>query len=116
MGIQVLIIEACTIAGAETSSHADVGQKVELDSKDEALFLARSGRALFLDKAQDPTKGSLTATKEDQDRVKQLAAQIAAAQKERAAEAQATSPAGLAALVAAQVAAAVQAALKPQAG
>ena len=109
MGIQILIAEACTIPGAETSTHADIGQKVELDSKDDALVLCRMGRALYLDKTQDPTKGSLTAAKEDVDRIKKHAAQIAAAQEERAAQATAAAPGGIAALVAAQVAAAMAA-------
>lgn len=109
MGIQIIIAEACTIPGAETSTHADVGQKVELDSKDDALLLCRMGRAFYLDKAQDPTKGNLTAAKEDVDRIKKQAAQIAAEQEERAAQAAAAKPGGLAALVAAQVAAAMTA-------
>lgn len=114
MGIQLLIAEACTIAGPETSEHADVGQKVEIDSKDEALSLCRMGRAFYVDKAQDPTKGLHTASKEDADRIKKLAAQIVAEREERAANAAVTTPAGLAGLVAAQVAAAVAAALQPK--
>lgn len=117
MGINLIIAQACAVpqSGSETAQHADVGDKVEVDSKDDALLLCRMGRAYYLDKAQDPTKGQLTASKEDQETIKRHAAAIEAESKRRATEAAATTPGGLAALVAAQVAAAVQAALKPAA-
>lgn len=115
MGIKLLIIAACTIAGAEVSTHADVADVVEVESKDEAVTLARMGRALYLDKAQDPQKGALTATAEDKELAKRSAKAIRESLEIRAAEAAATSPAGMAAMVAAEVAKAVQAALAAKA-
>jgi hypothetical protein len=110
MPIKLIIAEACSLATSEGAQHADVGQTVEVDTKEEALTLCRYGRAFFLDKTVDPTKGLLTATKEDQDRLKRQAQQIEADRKARTAEAAASVPANLSALIAAQVAAAVQAA------
>lgn len=114
--MKLLIKEACTLAGPERSTHADVGDEVEVHSKDEALLLARLGRALYLDRADDPTKGTFTATAEDK---AVLQKRVAALQSEREARdlaAQAQSPAGLAALVAQAVAQAVQAGLASKAG
>jgi len=112
--MKLLILIACTIAGAEVSSHADVGEEVDV-SKDEAATLTRMGRALYLEKADDPTKGQLTATAEDKARVKKQVAAIKAEREARDLANQAQSPAGLAGLIAATVAQAVQAALKPEA-
>lgn len=106
MGIKLLITTAISIALAEGAQHADVGDTVELDSKDEALALCRAGRALYLDKTQDITKGQLSAAKEDLDRVKREAALIATARKAREAEASGVTPA-----VQAMIDAAVKAAL-----
>ena len=110
--MKLLIIEACTIAGVEVSEHADVGGEVDVH-KDEAATLTRMGRALYLEKSDDPTKGSLTASAEDKANVKKRVAAIKAEREAREVAAQAQSPAGLAALVAASVAQAVQAAVKP---
>lgn len=115
MAIKLLIIAACALAGSEAATHADIGDQVELDSKDEAAALTRMGRALYLDKAQDPQKGLLTATKEDLESTKAQVKNIKAAREERATEAAAASPAGMAAMVAAEVAKAVQAAMAAKA-
>jgi hypothetical protein len=114
MGIKLLIISACTIAGEVVASHADVGDTVEV-SKDDAALLTRMDRARYLDKGDDPTKGLLTASNDDKAAVKRHAAAIEEDRKERAAAAQVNSPTGMAALIAQSVATAVQAALKPAA-
>lgn len=111
--MKLLIIAACTIAGEAVSTHADVGEEVDV-TKDEAGTLARMGRGLYLEKADDPTKGQLTATAEDKARVKKQVAAIKAEREAREVANQAQSPAGLAGLIAATVAQAVQAALKPE--
>lgn len=112
MGIKILIAQACVVlaSGAEQVEHADVGDTVEV-SKEDALSLARLGRAYFSEKSDDPTKGRLTAGKEEVDLVKKQAKAIAEDLKQREIVAQAQSPAGMAAMVAAAVAQAVQAAL-----
>lgn len=112
MGIKILIAAACQIAGEQIASHADVNDTVDVP-KDEALSLCRMGRAFFVSRDDDPTKGALTATAEEKDLLKRQAKAIAAEREARAAEQAAATPGGLAAMVAAQVAAAVQAALKP---
>jgi len=110
--MKILILEACLIAtaGAEIAAHADVNDVVDVP-KDDAVSLARMGRAMFLDKADDPTKGLLTASDTDRAQVKRRAAAI---EKERTARDRAAalqSPTGMAELIAATVASAVQAAL-----
>jgi hypothetical protein len=113
--MKILIIEACTLAGEATSIHADVGSEHDVP-KDEAILLARMGRALLVDKADDPTKGSLTASAEDKADLKKRVQAIKADREARELAAAAQSPAGLSAIVAQAVAAAVQAALaKPAA-
>ena len=109
--MKLLIIEPCTIAGNELSSHADVGDEVDVHSKEEALLLARMGRSRYLDRNDDPTRGQFTATAEDRSIVKKRVSAIRAEREARELAAQAQSPAGLAALVAQSVAQAVQAAL-----
>ena len=113
MGIKLLIKEACLIlvAGATTAQPAEVGETVEVDTKDEALSLCRLGRSYFVDKANDPTKGLLTATAEEVASVKKLAKAIAAGREEREAERAMLSPAGQAAFMAGEIAKAVAAAL-----
>jgi hypothetical protein len=112
--MKLLITEACTIAGPEQSQHADVGDVVDVHSKDEALLLVRMGRARYLERNDDPTKGTLTATADDKAIVAQRVEAIQAEREARDLAAQAQSPAGLAALVATSVAQAVQAALAPR--
>lgn len=115
MGIKLLIAQACIVSGDEVGHHVDVGDTIEVATKEEALALTRAhGRAFYLDKADDPTKGTLTATAEDKDRIKREVKQIAAAAAQRAVEAQVQTPSGMASMVAAAVAQAVQAALKPE--
>jgi hypothetical protein len=115
--MKLLILEACAIAtlGAEVSSHADVGDVVDVP-KDDAISLARMGRAMFLDKADDPTKGLLTATDVDRTQVKRRAAAIEKERAARAATAAAQSPTGMAEMIAAAVASAVAAALTSGSG
>ncbi len=111
--MKLLIIEPCTIAGNDLSRHADVGDEVDVHGKEEALMLARMGRARYLDRSDDPTQGRLTAVAEDRAVVKKRVAAIRAEREARDLAAQAQSPAGLAGLVAQAVAQAVQAALAP---
>lgn len=114
MGIKMIIAVACAVAGETTAQHAAVNDTVDV-SKDDAYLLARGGRALYLERADDPTKGQFSATAEDLARIKREAKAIAAEREAKAAEQATATPAGMAAMVAAQVAAAVQAALKPAA-
>lgn len=117
MGIKMLIKEACLVPAADqpTGQPAEVAETVEIDTKEDALMLARAGRAFYLDKSNDPTKGLLTATKEEIDQVKDHAKAIAASRKERDIERQLQSPTGQAAFMAAEIAKAVAAALSPSA-
>lgn len=87
MGIKLLISAACLIPTSDGPQHLDIGDSVEVDDKDQALSLCRLGRAYFADKTSDPTKGLLTAAKEDVDRLKQQAAAVKAEMKQRAADA-----------------------------
>lgn len=114
MGIKILIIVACQVLASEGTRHADVAETVDT-TKDEATALVRAGRALYLERSDDPTKGAHTASKDDVEATKRHAKQIAAEREERAQAAQLATPGGFNALIAAQVAAAVQAALKPAA-
>ena len=100
MAIKLLIAVACTITGAEVATHADVGDTVEVE-KDEAAQLTRMGRAFYVDKNNDPTKGGLTATKEDADRIRREAKAIAAEGERRAMATQDVTPAALLARIAA---------------
>lgn len=112
--MKLLILEACLIAGAEIATHADVGDTVEV-TKDDAISLARMGRAMFLEKSDDPTKGLLTATGDDVKLVKRKATAIKEEREARDRAAAVQSPTGMAELIASTVAAAVQAALAPAA-
>lgn len=113
MGIKILIAEACLVPGAEGMQHADINDVVEVD-KDDALTLARLGRAYYIEKADDPSKvGRYTADAETKARLKKTASEIEAERKARAERVAAADPAGLSAMIAAQVAAAVKAALAP---
>jgi len=114
MGIKLLIIDACLVAGEEIARHAEVSEEVDV-SKDDAAALTRMGRALYLSRDDDPTKGQFTATADDKSRAKRALAAITAERKAREQAAQAQSPDGLSALIAASVAAAVAQALSAQA-
>lgn len=76
MGIKVLILQACLIAGEDIGKAVAVGERPEV-SKEDALYLARAGRALYLNKEDDPTKGLSTATDADVRAVKLQANAIA---------------------------------------
>lgn len=107
---KILIAQACTLPGEEFSTHADVGEEVAL-GKDDAAVLCRMGRAYYLDRDDDPSKGKFTATAEDKKRVAGLAKSIKAE-----AEARSAKPVDVSALVAAEVAKALAAAgVKPAA-
>jgi hypothetical protein len=114
--MKLLILAACLIPAAlsATAQHADVGEVVDV-TKDDAAALTRMGRALYLDKADDHTKGALTATDDDKRKVKAQAKAIAEAREDRDRATQVQSPTGMAELIAATVASAVQAALSQQA-
>lgn len=81
---KVIIAQPCVIVppGA-AAQHADIGETHDLD-KNDAHFLARLGRAFYLERDADPTKGALTATAEDKTRIKRLAAEAAAESAARA--------------------------------
>lgn len=107
---KILIAEACTLAGEEFSTHADVGEEVSV-SKDDAAALCRMGRAYYLDRDDDPSKGKFTATADDKKRVAGLAKAIKAEVEARTAK-----PVDVSAQVAAEVAKALAAAgVKPAA-
>lgn len=108
--MKILIVVACAIAGEAFSSHADVGDVVDVP-KDDAASLTRMGRAMYLDKSEDPTKGALTAGPEEKAAVKRAAAAHNDMLKEREAAAAVNSPAGISALMVQAVATAVTAAL-----
>jgi hypothetical protein len=102
--MKLLIKEACLLAGPVQSTHCDVGDVVDCHNKDEALLLARLGRAQYLDRADDPTRGQLTATDADRAQVKQRAAALKIEREARELAAQAQSPGGLATVIAQAVA------------
>lgn len=107
--MKMLIIAACLVVNEGVASHAEIGDTVDL-SKDDALSLARMGRVLYLEKGDDPTKGTLTAGADDKARVKRQLEAQKSEHEQRAAAAQAASPAGMAALMAAAFLQAQQAA------
>lgn len=109
MGVKIIIAEACAVPTEDGPQHLDVNETVDVD-KDTARELAKLGRALYLDKFDDPSKGTYTATADDKAKLKKLAASIDAEREARAVAAAVTTPAGLAALVAQQVQAALAAA------
>lgn len=97
MGIKILIVEACSM-GLE--AYLEPGDKPDV-SKDDAAALVRSGRALYLDKADDPSKGLQTASADDVKRIADAAKARAAELKARAE--QADPQVKLAAMIAAAV-------------
>ncbi len=106
--MKLIILQACLIAGEAISSHAAVAETVDV-SKDDAATLTRMGRAMYLEKSDDPTKGLLTASKEDVANLNKQAKAIAAAE-----EVKASPPDSQAAIIAAAVTAALAAAgIKP---
>lgn len=84
--MKLLIAEACLVIaiGAEIAAHADVGDIVDV-SKDDASYLARAGRAFYVSRDDDPTRGGLTANEDDKARIAKQAKAIAASQKQAAA-------------------------------
>lgn len=108
MGIKILILEACFIAGEDGSVPAEVGDTPEV-TKDEASLLTRIGRALYTERGDDHSKGLLTAT-DDVVKAAKKRAQVIKADREAAAKAAAAStPAGQADLIAAIVKATIEA-------
>lgn len=110
MGQKLLIMAACMIAGELIATPAAVGDTVDVP-KEEANYLTRSGRALYLDKTDDPTKGLNTATAEDKARAKEQAKAYAAAAE---ASAKANGPVDIGAMLAQAVAQGVAQALAQQ--
>ena len=92
MGIKLIIAVACLLPTPDGPQHADIAETVDIDDKDQALSLCRMGRAYFTDKTTDPTKGLLTAAKEDVDRLKRMASAAAADRKQREADASGITP------------------------
>jgi hypothetical protein len=111
MGQKLLIMAACLIAGETIGIPVAVGDTVDVP-KDDALYLVRAGRALYLDKADDPTKGLHTATAEDKQRAKDQAKAIAAAAE---ATAKANNPPDFAGMLAQAVAQGMAMAMAQQA-
>ena len=103
---KVLILQPCTVPGDEIARHADVNEVVDVP-KDDALTLARLGRARFVSRDDDPAKGDLTATADDKDLAKRTAAAIRAERDAAAKSAAASTAPGLADQIAAAVAAAL---------
>lgn len=107
--MKIIIREACAVPGDEgRTRHADVAETVDAP-KDDALLLCRMGRAYFVDKADDPTKGTLTAGAEEKSSLKKQADMIARDRQDREAQAAAQTPVGMATLVAVEVAKAIAA-------
>lgn len=96
---KILITEACTVTGEIVARHVDVNDTIEV-GVDEARTLTRLGRAFYVSREDDPTKGGFTVTPD-----------VAAVAKKRAAlikadrEASIKPAANMADLVAAAVAA-----------
>lgn len=111
--MKIIIREACAVPGEEEgrTRHADVNDIADVP-KEDAQLLCRMGRAYFLDKGDDPTKGTLTASGEDKASLKKQAEALAADRRNREQMAAAQTPVGMAALVAVEVAKAMAAAPK----
>ena len=75
--MKIMIIEACLVAGESVGEHAEPGEERDV-TKDDASVLTRMGRAMYLDKSDDLTKGLLTASAEDKARFKTPAKKSAA--------------------------------------
>lgn len=73
MAIKLIVVDACSIPTEETGpQHVDAGTVVDV-SKDDAATLTRIGRALYINKADDPTKGQFTASDAEVARWKKVA-------------------------------------------
>lgn len=96
---KILITEACTVTGETVARHADVGETVDV-GVDEARTLTRLGRAFYVSRDDDPTRGAFTATAEINAVAKKRAALIKADR-----EAASKPAANMADIVAAAVAA-----------
>jgi hypothetical protein len=73
--MKVLIKEPCVVDFGNGGVHAEAGETVDVD-KDQAITLCITcNRGLFINEADDPTKGNRTATDEDIARVKKYVAQ-----------------------------------------
>jgi hypothetical protein len=73
MGIKLIITEPCSLPTEDAGpQHTDPGTVVDV-SKDDAATLTRIGRGLYISKADDPTKGLLTATDAETARWKKVA-------------------------------------------
>ncbi len=114
MAIKLLILAACGIPVDDGFvQHADINDTVTVPDED-AHALARMGRAYYVDRDADPTKGALTATDADKQRLKAHAKAIVAQHEAAAVAAKLNSPAGLAEAIAAAVAAGVAGAVGKQ--
>ena len=109
--MKIILLVACTIAGESLSRHGELAEVVDVP-KDEAASLTRMDRARYIDKADDPTKGLLTATKDEITALQRQAKAVAAEREARELAAAASTPEALASLVAVNVAKAVAEALK----
>ena len=87
MGIKIIIKEACLVAGENIGQPVAIGERVEV-SKEDALYLARAGRSLYLEKGDDPSKGLMTATSADIAAIKLHAAAVEAEASARSAQPQ----------------------------
>jgi hypothetical protein len=73
MGIKLIITDACSIPTEDAGpQHTEPGTVVDV-SKDDAATLTRIGRGLYISKADDPTKGLLTASDAEVARWKKVA-------------------------------------------
>jgi hypothetical protein len=78
MGIKLIITEPCSIPADDSGpQHIDPGTVVDV-SKEDAVTLTRIGRGMYVSKADDPTKGLLTASDTELARWKKVAKPAAA--------------------------------------
>jgi hypothetical protein len=82
MGSKIIVLEACAIG---LGTHVEPGEKFEA-TREDAATLVRSGRAMYLDKADDPTKGLHTASADDVKRATDAGKARAAEAKAKAEE------------------------------
>lgn len=96
---RILITQACTVTGETVARPVEINDVVDVP-KDEAATLCRLGRALYVSRDDDATKGGLTATAEDKALTKRAADAVRAAREQR----RAAAGGDLAAAVAAELA------------
>lgn len=81
MGTKIILTDDCQIPGdGPTCAHGALGERHDL-GKEDASAIVRCGRALYLGKSDDPTKGQYTAGADDLKRIEAQSKARAAAAK-----------------------------------